>query len=245
MFMGFLLLLKTRDCNQREAARRCVSRHVHGYCVRYTARQPGESFPEKRRRRRPNRNVRLERSGKRTGWRCGNAAFLAGERPTRVGPRRGKCGAVDRPAPISQVERTVRALQHSSPGWRILVLGNALGEAMSATTSATPVTAPLHKTPLHALLSNWAPRWCRSRATTCRQLSERIIAEHKQAANRRRCSTCRTWASCAWWATTRPARWKHWCPSTSSTCPWQAALRPLHQCERRHPRRPDDHAPRW
>ncbi len=33
---------------------------------------------------------------------------------------------------------------------------------------------------------------------------------------RRRCSTCRTWARCAWSATTLPPRWNRWCRSTWS-----------------------------
>jgi hypothetical protein len=91
-----------------------------------------------------------------------------------------------------------------------------------------------------------AARWCRSPAMTCRCNTQPAcsgnicIPEHRPPA----CSTSRIWARSR--CGRNPAgsrmprwRWSGWCRRTSWRRAGPAALRPVHQCRRRHSRRPD------
>ena len=154
------------------------------------------------------------------------------------GPTEGASGRAIAAAPISQVKRTARASPRCDHGGRWLRKALARSAAMSAAAAAAPRCT--------RCTSNSAPRWCRSPATTCRSLPRRHprrapalprvggavrrLAHGPAAPGRRRRGRGARDAGAG--RRGRPGR------RASS------ATRFFTNAQRRHPRRPDDHAAR-
>jgi aminomethyltransferase len=76
------------------------------------------------------------------------------------------------------------------------------------------------------------------------QYPDGMMAEHRQCRESPRCSTCRTWASCAWWVRTPRRCSETLVPVDVLDLPVASSATPSSPTPgRRHPRRPDDLRP--
>ena len=163
--------------------------------------------------------------------------------PFRAGPPKGQAVSFAAP-PISQVERTARA---NDPG-RLRRHGRAIcsGAAMTPPIRRQPRPRRCCTRRCMRCTSSSARRWCRSPATTMPvSYPQGILAEHRQCRESAVLFDVSHMGQLRLIGDDAAAALETLVPvDIVGLAAGQAALRPLHQRRRRHPRRPDGDAAR-